>query len=226
MPLHRIIYQILILDLCYSSNRQKKKIVRLFLIPKVMDLTVFFSAVQENEFDEVVSLLNLLEIRSDMWQRAMYESSASSPPLPGQPPSAASSDLSTRTDPENLSPGSRFEEVPTKRRRRSSVPVNLSIDTKHDEETSVTQSNWRVSKVSPCGSFWLNLTGDTFKMTRSQIEVSRHEKSYVRVVGRSGSSRFQRDRLPGTEPSKSLGLRLTGVRHETSLRGVGEFLKR
>lgn len=106
---------------------------------------------QESEFDEVVSLLNLLEIRSDTWQRAVYESSSSSPPLPplvGQPPSAASSDLSARTDPENLSPASRFEVHPKKRRRRSSVPVNLSIDTKNDEDVSVTQSNWRVSKVS------------------------------------------------------------------------------
>lgn len=111
---------------------------------------------QENEFDEVVSLLNLLEIRSDTWQRAMYESaSSSSPPPPGQPPSAASSDLSTRTDPENLSPASRCEVHPKKRRRRSSVPVNLSIDTKNDEDTSITQSNWRVSKVSPGHVQWV-----------------------------------------------------------------------
>ncbi|VVC36992.1 Hypothetical protein CINCED_3A020443 [Cinara cedri] len=105
------------------------------------------ASVLENEFDEVVSLLNLLEIRSDTWQRALYESSSTSPPPPpGQPPSATSSDVSTRTDPENLSPGSRFEVHPKKRRRRSSVPVNLSIETKNDEDTAVTQSNWRMSK--------------------------------------------------------------------------------
>lgn len=113
-------------------------------------LFIFIYFFQENEFDEVVSLLNLLEIRSDTWQRALYESSSVSPPPPGQPLSAASSDLSARTDPENLSPACRFEAHPKKRRRRSSVPVNLSIDTtKHDEDTSVTQSNWRgSSKVS------------------------------------------------------------------------------
>lgn len=105
------------------------------------------ASVLENEFDEVVSLLNLLEIRSDTWQRAMYEStSPTSPPPPGQPPSAASSDVSARTDPENLSPASRCDVHPKKRRRRSSVPVNLSIDTKNEEDTSISQSNWRVSK--------------------------------------------------------------------------------
>lgn len=77
----------------------------------------------------------------------MYESSSASPPPPEQPPSATSSEVSTRTDPENLSPASRLETHPKKRRRRSSVPVNLSIDTKNDD-TSVTQSNWRVSRVS------------------------------------------------------------------------------
>ncbi|XP_050420105.1 LOW QUALITY PROTEIN: transcription factor Ken [Adelges cooleyi] len=105
------------------------------------------ASVLETEFAEVVSLLNLLEIRSDTWQRAMYESSTS-PPLPssGPPPSATSSDLSIQTDPENLSPTSRFDQVhPKKRRRRSSVPVNLSIDAK-TEDPAVIQSNWRVSK--------------------------------------------------------------------------------
>lgn len=120
--------------LCVLLSRVRCKIVQL-------------SGLQENEFDEVVGLLNLLEIRSDTWQRALYESSSSPPPPAGQPPSATSSDVSTRTDPENLSPASRFEAHPKKRRRRSSVPVNLSIDTKHDEDTAVTQSNWRVSKV-------------------------------------------------------------------------------
>ncbi|XP_050526203.1 transcription factor Ken-like isoform X1 [Daktulosphaira vitifoliae] len=103
--------------------------------------------VLENEFEEVVSLLNLLEIRSDTWQRAMYESSSSPQAISGQQTSATSSEESPRTDPENLSPTSRFNQVhPKKRRRRSSVPVNLSIDAKNEDPT-ITQPNWRVSKL-------------------------------------------------------------------------------